>query len=65
MAASNLNLTTSSTLKSSSRTSAAGATEFYAAAWTDTKVGRKRDEARNLTQTWLDFNHLPSSPVLT
>ena len=41
------------------------ATEFYAAAWTDTKVGRKRDEARKLTQSWLDFNHLPSSPVLT
>ena len=41
------------------------ATEFYAAAWTDTRLGRKRDEARKLSQTWLDFNHLLISPVLT
>ena len=41
------------------------ATEFYAAAWTDSRVGRKRDEARKLTQTWVDFNHLLSSPLLT
>ena len=41
------------------------ATKFYAATWTDTRVGRKRDEARKLTQTWVDFNHLLISPVLT